>query len=1218
MKKRLLILFVAFIFLFASFLSAFLSSGSMVKAVSENESEIINTKDLLGTISYSETAEEFTIRLSLIKKASIQPRELSINLNTTGEDLEALQLSKIPSEFKEGEAGAWTEKVAANEEKEYVFNGSISKKSSQVDGLLTVGLELSEKNSETQPILIVDSEKEGQFTLPLVTTKGAAKKSNKNNIEQNIISNSKLEPFAALEANTTSANSGPSLLAEIMPFFSNAGSVDPFAYSNDALGIYPTHNAGAAQGANVRNYNYGAADPSTTIPLPPVAKPETMTGTSLNFTSGYHQYSGAYTKKWAEPVKDGSGNITDPTLFNVYLEVIGDTTKTANPIDIVLLLDKSGSMLESIGADTKDTQLRAAVQSFSNTLLSGDPNLDVRIGLVNFGSASDGLPMFSNSQNLTSSAATINTSPVLLQTPVGATPTVLGLKNAMSVLYGTGARATASKILVIIGDGAPTVFYQPVEVRSKLATNSNWGSWGDYLATNGGATPGTGAGPLFNYDGSELLNNEKYPNKFGSTAGLPAKSPDNTIDYQYRWTNYTFIGTGYSDLTNARKGMIYTLGYANWLASQDPRYASISTYSIGVGIGSTSQISVIGRNTLKNLSKNQANYYSADSQGDLLTILSNLATKISKTLQSAKLVDPIGTAVTLVGDPQVNSFSVNTTGTTSWTGSAATDPKQFVTLTKAADNSSLEWNKITLGKDEGLRFSYQVRLKDDNQNGLLYPLNGETYLVNGPSFNLNEKLHFAIPSARYVALTSVKVKKIWSDNANDWQLRTPVVLQLQRSVNGGAFQNVAGKTFTVTPTATGPQLENTFTNLEKFDSAGNLYTYQVVETTAINAYSSPTYSDQHLTVTNSLITTNLTFKKLDHDGVTPLPNITFELTATNGRKIQATSNASGTVTFTGVPIGTYSIAEVTALSSYQTMPTFTAVVSKVSDTVLSTTFDMSGIPTEMYTLSGQNLTVINKYAKGKFSFKKVGNDGTTPLSQVTFELLQGSSVIQSATSAADGTVLFNDVYPGNYTLKEVSTVNGYSLINDISIVVTTNKNASGEQIVQGLPANNILQNNLKNFSLSLNKVAVDNLQNGIPGAEFSLYYLGTFLEKQLSDANGKVDFTQNLIPGRNYTVVETAVPAGYLPITGVFTVQVKTSGQIIIDYAGEVLTSDQVSVALTSGTGNNTIQYTVKNDSKRPLPRTGGRGIYISITAGVLAMLTASFFYLKGRKGGAR
>lgn len=280
---------------------------------------------------------------------------------------------------------------------------------------------------------------------------------------------------------------------------------------------------------------------------------------------------------------------------------------------------------------------------------------------------------------------------------------------------------------------------------------------------------------------------------------------------------------------------------------------------------------------------------------------------------------------------------------------------------------------------------------------------------------------------------------------------------------------------------------------------------------------------------------------------------------------------------------------------------------------------MAGVPAEMYTLSGQNLTVINKYEKGKFSFKKVGNDGVTPLSQVTFDLIQGGSVVQEVTSTTNGTVLFNNIYPGNYTLKEVSSANGYNLISDIPLVVTKNKN-DGEFIVQGLPEEKKVQNKLKNFNLSLNKVAVDNLQKGIAGAEFSLYYRGNFVEKQVSDVNGKVDFNQNLIPGRNYTVKETAVPEGYLPITGVFTIQVKTSGQVIVDYAGTVLTNSQMSVGLTSGSGNNTIQYTVTNDPKRPLPRTGGMGIYVPITTGAIAMLVAYsiYIYRKCRKGGVR
>ncbi len=1250
MNKNILKVILMVVLIMLGSMVLFSNSYMKAESISRDSKKIklISNDSLRGNIEYHETKDTFFWKLTVTKYESIVDTQLSVDISYQGEDMESPKMILYSGGLSKLEGTTFEEVSQSKENQVYIFEFSTTKVNNKAVGKLIINFNLNEFDDKGVSTTILDRLTSGHFeTIPESSQKDLLEsdlpKENIDGTEQDtevvsgdVEQSTEVIPIITQEADDKAIYPtirGKSFLEEIAPIFLNTSLLDPFAYLQDILGKYPTHNSGILQGNEVRNYNYSIVDSSPLISgrnRPTVVKPPVMTGKTLDFTTGYHEYSGAYLKKWVEPVKDQAGTISDPTLFNVFLEVIGDSNQQTTPIDIILVLDKSGSMTEQIGSQTKDTQLRTAVKNFSNSLLT--VGLDVKIGLVNYGSASSdddgGLPV-SQTEFLTNSATTINNSSVLNRTPLGYTPTDLGLSNGLTALYGTGSRANASKIMVFLSDGAPTKYYKPVEVRSRLVgpPKGPYTSWSNYLATNNGTTPGSSAGPLYNYDGSLIVSNEKFPNKFGPIVfgdpNLPLLSANGLTEYEYRWAGYQWLGNGMSD--SAREGMTYTLGYANWLFAQDPKYANVSLYSIGLGIGGTEEIATIGRNTLKNLAKNPNNYYSADTQGQLVTIFSSIASNITKTIQSAHVFDPLGDAVNLIGEPKVESFSVSSLGKTTWAGITGNDPKQFVTLTKSAGNRGLEWKSVTLGKNEGLRFSYQVQLAEPYQSGLFQQANGETYLengttVNGTPYDSTNRLHFAIPSVRYKSTTSITVQKIWSDSTNYWGLRTPVTLQLQRMVPGGAYQNVSGATYTIQPSATGTQLQNTFTGLDKFDSTGQRYTYQVIENAGPTGYATPTYSNQNLTVTNALITTNLTFKKLDNDGLTALPNIVFELRAANGRKIQATSNSSGVVTFTGIPIGTHSIAEVTDLNGYQALPSFKATVSKVSDTLLSTTYNMAGVPAEMYTLSGQNLTVINKYEKGKFSFKKVGNDGVTPLSQVTFDLIQGGSVVQEVTSTTNGTVLFNNIYPGDYTLKEVSSANGYSLISDIPLVVTKNKNASGEFIVQGLPEGNIVQNKLKNFSLSLNKVAVDNIQKEIVGAEFSLYYLGNFVEKQVSDVNGKVDFNQNLIPGRNYTVKETAVPEGYLPITGVFTIQVKTSGQVIVDYAGTVLTNSQMSVGLTSGSGNNTIQYTVTNDPKRPLPRTGGMGIYVPITTGAIAMLVAYsiYIYRKCRKGGVR
>lgn len=1235
MRKKFWSIGIILVFLF-SFFKCLIPIETVSAEVNKSNietTELSNTENLYSQVSYYQEEENLFWTVNLTKKSSLSNRQVTLTFSISDSVLTNYQVKLISDNWTELETGVFQENEVGNEEKEFKLEIVTPKRFFDDDQPLKIAIKMTEENESGDQTTIVDSSNEdSSFVNPKkVFQEESSTKTNSvvSSDQTNNLQRQESIPENPEDKLLYPTISNRSFLQEIQPYFANTSLYDPFSYLTDALGMYPASNSGTGQGTEVRNYNYAAADTTALItgrPRPPVAKNTTMSGKSWDFTTGYHQYSGANQKKWVEPVKNASGVITDPTLFNVYLEVIGDANVVINPVDIILVLDKSSSMNELIGTETKDDQVKKAVKSFVDTLLNPSAGLDVRIGLVNFGSdtigANGGTPV-SQTLNLTSTASTITNSTVLTKPALGSTPTDLGLVNGLNALYGTNSRSNADKLLVFLSDGAPTRFYKPVEVRSRTVGTSTWSAYSEYLATNNGVTPGTSVGPLFNYDGSIITANEKYPNKFYSTTGLPQYSADGKIEYQYQTTNPpTWLGTGTSsDAANVRKGMIYTLGFANYLYYQYPQLSDVSFYSIGMGISDNSSSSIIGRNTLKNLSRGEDNYYSANEQGDLLNIFTSISSSVVKTVQFAHLVDPLGTAVSLVGEPSVNSFSVTSTGTTAWSGTASADPKKTVVLTKGSNNTSLEWSGINLGKDQGLRFTYQVQLKDAYQSGLFQQVNGETYLENGttstgPPYDTANRLHFAIPSVRYKKLIDVKVKKVWNDVNNDWQLRTPVVLRLQRSVDGGTYQDVSGKTFTIQPSATGSQLENTFTGVEKFDATGKLYTYRVLETSQPDGYIEPVYSDQNLTVTNTLLTNVFSFKKYDHDGTTPLVNVTFELTGKSGKKVQATSDSTGTVSFGNIPSGTYTIAELTAPTGYQTVSSFKVTATKTSDTALSFSYDMTGVATEMYKITGQQLSIINRYERGKFTFKKVGNDGTTPLSGVSFSLIQNGQSVKDATSTADGTVLFDSIYPGSYTLRETVTQNGYMLLNDLPITVSKTKTATGELTVTGLPANQIVKNQLKTFDLSINKISVDGVKGGIKDAEFSLYYNGTMLGKAVSDATGKVTFAQPLEAGKNYTVKETAVPAGYLPIKGTFTIQVKTNGQIIVDYEGTVLTEakNQLQITMNSGTKNNAIQYTVTNDPKRPLPKTGGLGILSYLVSGMFLWLVTFFTYYQGKK----
>ncbi|OLU40369.1 Spy0128 family protein [Ileibacterium valens] len=150
--------------------------------------------------------------------------------------------------------------------------------------------------------------------------------------------------------------------------------------------------------------------------------------------------------------------------FNVSLSAISstsdETTRSTTPLDIVLVLDRSGSMAHNFagGSFTSDsnpsrmTGLKTAVSNFVKEAKTRndqitDSSKKIRIGVVSYASEST-----VNSQ-LTYNLDHVNSVVQSLRAS-GATRTDYGMNNANSVMgY---SRAEASKVVIFFTDGVPT------------------------------------------------------------------------------------------------------------------------------------------------------------------------------------------------------------------------------------------------------------------------------------------------------------------------------------------------------------------------------------------------------------------------------------------------------------------------------------------------------------------------------------------------------------------------------------------------------------------------------------------------------------------------------------------------------------------------------------------------------------------------------------------
>lgn len=320
MSKKLVRFVFILSFIISSFLGIFLNYTMQAESESLNKEkvELIKTGDILATVDYHETDKTTFWRLVITKYSSMENRILSVGLSSQGEGIGTPQLSDLPDTIIAGEGNQFKEAVLSKEEASYTFEFSTTKLPNDAAGQVLINLNLTQIDDNGVNKIILDANTDGNFQIipktidqtseiPKESTGNSqiAEDKNISNFEEKVIQ--KQEVTSDITPSVLKANDndiyptfyGQSLFSLIQPAFANPSVLDPFNYVTDLLGKYPTHNSVTGQGAEVRNYNYGVADSTPLITgrsRPAIAKPSTMSGQALNFTTGYHDYSGAYLK----------------------------------------------------------------------------------------------------------------------------------------------------------------------------------------------------------------------------------------------------------------------------------------------------------------------------------------------------------------------------------------------------------------------------------------------------------------------------------------------------------------------------------------------------------------------------------------------------------------------------------------------------------------------------------------------------------------------------------------------------------------------------------------------------------------------------------------------------------------------------------------------------------------------------------------------------------
>lgn len=184
-----------------------------------------------------------------------------------------------------------------------------------------------------------------------------------------------------------------------------------------------------------------------------------------------------------------------------------------------------------------------------------------------------------------------------------------------------------------------------------------------------------------------------------------------------------------------------------------------------------------------------------------------------------------------------------------------------------------------------------------------------------------------------------------------------------------------------------------------------------------------------------------------------------------------------------------------------------------------------------------------KYVPAKFSIKKFSEADKKLLAGAVFTLTDKSGKAVSRTTGTDGILTFDNLKPGEYTLKETTAPKDYNLVEK-----TWNINVSKDGYVtireisfdgQGdyLVGDNLtLDVSNRPSGTDFKVYKKDDTNQPLQGAEFTLTKDGALVKKVKSDPNGVVSF-EKLSKG-TYILEETNPPAGFKKLDKKWVVEV--------------------------------------------------------------------------------
>ncbi len=915
----------------------------------------------------------------------------------------------------------------------------------------------------------------------------------------------------------------------------SANQTIPTEYTTDDQGTYPKANWQPTGNTNVLDHqgNKNGSNQWDGI--------NSWDGDPNDRTHSYIEYGG--TGNQADyAIRKFAKETTTPGLFDVYLNARGNVQKDITPLDLVLVVDWSGSMNDN----DRIGEVKIGVDRFVDTLSDSGITDKINMGYVDY--SSDGYNYSNGTVQMGSFDSVKNQ--VKSITPSwtnGGTFTQKGLRDAGDMLSVPNGH---KKVIVLLTDGVPTFSYKVQRVHAQ---------------------------PSNDYYGTQFSNTQDQP---GNTSRIARSyyAPDQ--NNQSRRIDSTFIATIGEAMALKERGIeIHGLGIQ---LQRDP----------AAGL-SKAEVESRMRQMVSADEKGDLYYESADHATDISEYLAKKAVQISATVSNGQINDPI--AEPFIYKP--GTLSVKSVGTNPTTVTP--------TISIDGNTIKSNQIYLGKDQEIQIHYQVRIQTEnEDFQPNFWYQMNGRTTFQ--PSIDTDELAEFGIPSAKApgVNLHIKKLWEEFDNNPANRPDQVTFEIQRNHTTDAAAWKN--GYIRITKPakdtansweradvdklSANSGESYHEILSLPQYNNQGQAFSYQTIKELPVPGYDSQQIDALTWKNTKQFTPLDLKITKNSSTGEKDLIGAVFKLT---GDSIDTllTDNGDGTYSLPeNVKLQkemTYTLTETKAPEGHELSKKTTWEIKIASDGTV--TIDGKTVTTSDDTIQ---LTIENPFVEIPIAVRKYTMQGTGKemnLKGAAFALQKKEAngayqPMDSQTTNEKGLAIFDSLTPGEYRVVETAGPVGYDTspgnyefqIDKYGKIIYTGENTETTNGMWTLTH----QNRLKAFDLTVHKKE-DNGQ-ALKGAKFRLQ--GPEMDLELPKAGQETDtfLFENLKPG-TYKLTETFTPEGYQGLKDPVTIIIKEDGSIQVD-------GQEYESVLSPGAKNNQISLDITNQAKVPLPDTGGIG----------------------------